>query len=126
MDTEIHGIPINRYDDIWAGLFTLKLIHRIGDSATFGSPLTVYKRNKHDYVSDFKSELWGVVLNDRAWDTVINIDINSRNYIDGYIELVDEFSMEIRKVVNNYEVLEYFDKMHKASRIWVSLCEDLL
>ena len=124
MDTKINGLPINRYDDIWAGLFTLKLIHRIGDHATFGSPLTVHQRNKHDYISDFKSELLGMVLNDRVWSTVMNIDIHSRSYVDGYIELLDKFSMDIRKVVNNDEVLRYFDKMHKASRIWVSLCEE--
>jgi len=126
MDTEIHGIPINRYDDIWAGLFTLKLIHRIGDHVTFGSPLAVHRRNKHDYVSDLKSELWGMVLNDRVWNIVMNTDIQSRNYVDGYIELLDKFSKEIRKVVNDNEVLGYFDKLHKASRVWVSLCEEFL
>jgi len=35
----IFNLPSHRFDDIWAGLFCMKLIHRANKTATFGEPL---------------------------------------------------------------------------------------
>src|SRR5438128_11354755 len=119
MDTEFHGMKIDRYDDIWSGLFTSKLIHNRGENMTFGLPVSAHRRNKHDYVSDLKGELWAMTLNDQVWKTVMDLDIRSRNYVDGYIELLDKFRNEIKRTVTDGEVLAYFDKVNRAEKVSV-------
>jgi hypothetical protein len=89
MDTTIHGVRLDRYDDIWAGLFALKLIHSLGYRATFGTPLTEHKRNKHDYVLDLKSELIGMSLNNIIHEIVMKADIQAKSFADGYLELAE-------------------------------------
>jgi hypothetical protein len=123
MDTTIHGVRLDRYDDIWAGLFALKLIHSLGYRATFGVPLTEHRRNKHDYVSDLKSELIGMSLNDLVHEIVMKADIQAKSFADGYLELADVLMNEVKRFVNDEEVLNYFSKLTEAMRIWVDLVE---
>lgn len=123
MDTSIHDIRLDRYDDIWAGLFALKLIHKLGYRATFGIPLTEHKRNKHDYVSDLKSELIGMSLNNLVYEIVMRADVQAKSFADGYLELADILMNEVKKFVNDEEVLNYFSKLTEAMRIWVDLVE---
>jgi uncharacterized protein (DUF1499 family) len=123
MDTTIHGVRLDRYDDIWAGLFALKLIHKLGYRAAFGVPLTEHRRNKHDYVSDLKSELIGMSLNDLVHEIVMKADVQAKSFADGYLELADVLMNEVKKFVNDEEVLSYFSKLTEAMRIWVDLVE---
>jgi len=123
MDTTIHGVRLDRYDDIWAGLFALKLIHKLGYRATFGVPLTEHRRNKHEYVSDLKLELIGMSLNDLVHKIVMKADVQAKSFADGYLELADVLMNEVKRFVNDEEVLSYFSKLTEAMRIWVDLVE---
>ena len=123
MDTPISGTRIDRYDDVWAGLFALKLIHKLNYRATFGIPLTVHRRNKHDYISDLKSELVGMSLNNVVHKIVMNADIQSKNFIDGYLELAHILVNEIRKFITDEETLSYFSRLTEAMKIWIDLVE---
>jgi hypothetical protein len=122
MDTKLVGLNIARYDDIWGGLFALKLIHRMKHRITFGKPLTLHIRNTHDYLRDFKSEFIGITLNYKIYKILINdIEIESNNYIDGYVELANKLLKNIEKKFNNSEILKYFRKLTKAMNGWVKL-----
>jgi len=121
MDDYIHGICIDRYDDIWAGLCALKLIHRLGYRATFGIPLTIHKRNVHDFVSDLKSELLGMALNKIVHEIIMSADIQARNFIDGYHELAQVLEANIKKHITDTEVVHFFEKIIRAMNIWIDL-----
>jgi hypothetical protein len=121
MDSTIYNIRLDRYDDIWAGLFALKLIHKLGYRATFGVPLTEHKRNKHDYISDLKSELIGMSLNNLLHEIVIKADVYSKSFADGYLELADILIKESKRCINDEEVLDYITKLSEAMRTWVDL-----
>jgi hypothetical protein len=123
MDTHMFGTRIDRYDDIWAGLFALKLIHRLNYRATFGIPLTVHRRNRHDYILDLKSELIGMSLNDLIYKIVMNADIQSKDFIDGYLELAQILENDIKRLVTDPNIIEYFSKLVKAMNIWIELVE---
>jgi hypothetical protein len=127
MDTKLLGINIDRYDDIWGGLFVLKLIHRMKHRITFGKPLTLHIRNTHDYLRDFKSEFLGVTLNYKIYKILMNdIEIESNNYIDGYAELANKLLKNIEKKFNNSEILKYFRKLTEAMNGWVRLVTTFL
>ena len=121
MDSTIRNIRLDRYDDIWAGLFALKLIHKLGYRATFGVPLTEHRRNKHDYVSDLRSELIGMSFNNLLHEIVMKADVYSKSFADGYLELADIIMNESKRYVNDEEMLGYVLKLSEAMRIWVNL-----
>jgi len=127
MDTEIYKVVIERYDDIWSGLFTQKLINAMGDKITFGMPLSSHDRNVHDYVKDFKGEFYGMVLNDRIWDTVLNkIEIESKDYREGYLELLEKLVKHVNETINDKYILKYFEKLFKFGKIWVKAVDMLM
>jgi hypothetical protein len=95
----------------------------LGYRATFGVPLTEHKRNKHDYVSDLRSELFGMTLNNIIHEIVMKVDIQAKNFADGYLKLADVLMNEVKRFVNDEEVLNYFSKLTEAMRIWVDLVE---
>jgi len=126
MDDYIYNIRIDRYDDIWGGLFALKIMHRLNYRATFGIPLTEHKRNIHDFTVDLRSELLGASLNNTVYRIVMNADISSKSIIDGYLELVYILESEIKKVITDYEVLKFFGKLTTAMRIWLNMVDMLI
>ncbi len=123
MDTSVFGARIDRYDDVWAGFFALRLIHKLNYRATFGIPLTVHRRNKHDYISDLKSELIGMSLNNVVHEIVMNSEIEAKSFIDGYLELAQILTREIGKFVTNCEILKFFSRLAEAMETWIRLVE---
>ena len=126
MDTRIHGMRIDRYDDIWAGLFALKLIHSLNYRVTFGIPLSDHRRNIHDLIADFKSELLGMSLNNKLFKIIMELDIQAKDFISGYLELADALQVNVIRHFTDNEVLKYFLKVIKAMRIWIRLVEGVI
>ena len=125
MDSTVDEFKVDRYDDVWAGYIFLKLIHKMGDTATFGVPLTDHIRNKHNYLSDLKSESLCMFLNTKVWEIINNYEIESKNYIDGYLEIADLFNV-FTITLENKSLINYFHKLAKAMNEWVNISERLL
>jgi hypothetical protein len=116
----VNGYPLHRFDDIWAGLFTLKVIHTNDDTATFGNPIVEHRRNTHNYAKDLNTEYMGLILNNRVWDKVRNMDISKGDYTTGYLEISDNINK-----FNEFEpsVNKYFSKLSESMRFWTELVE---
>ena len=114
-------LPLDRYDDIWNGLFVLRLIHAMGDVASFGVPLTVHRRNPHDVVADFRKEWFGAIINCKLWDYIRNVPIESKTYRDGFVELADA----VRKcdVFEWQPVKDYLSDLADSMLTWLKLTE---
>lgn len=120
MNPTIHGVGFDRYDDIWAGWILQKLAHTLGDTATFGLPLTNHDRNTHSFQKDLSHELIGIALNKRVYDRIVNANIKTNNYKDGYLQMANVIE---NTPTSNPEVGGVMDDMAEAMRIWVKLTE---
>jgi hypothetical protein len=123
MGEEIHGMKIDRYGDIWTGLFAKKVIDHMNDRVSIGNPLTHHRRNKHDLLKDLQSELWGMLINEKLVPIIENIDISGSNYSDAYIDLAQQLSNY--DIYEDVQVKKYFKKIIDAMKIWVETCERL-
>ena len=126
MDTQMYGVKIDRYDDIWFGFFLTKIAHRLKHDITFGTPLTLHIRNKHDYVKDFRKELFGMIVNSRVFEIVKNCELDCVDYFDGYIQLAEKLNTEIREKIKDSKMMKYFNKLSKAMKIWVEVVEKVM
>lgn len=111
----------HRFDDVWIGLFVQKLLHRMGDSACFGVPFVEHRRNSHDYVKDLHTEFKGICLNNKMWSSIMALNIESKNYKDGFLEIVDI----LPNIFREPEIKKYFVKMRTSMYLWVELIEKL-
>jgi hypothetical protein len=121
MDTEINGLKMDRYDDVWAGWFITAIAHHLGDTVTFGTPLTNHIRNKHDYLKDTKSEFLAMILNLELFNFVQNLNLLNSNYFHCY----EEISSELIRFAYSLDesLMPYFERLSNAMKGWLLLCK---
>lgn len=114
---------VHRYDDIWMGLFAQKLTHRMGDTTSFGSPIVDHKRNSHNFTKDLSIEFLGIGLNSQMWKEVMNMDIYSHSYEDGFLEIATKLPTVLK--VQYLEINKFLGKMIYAMEFWIDLLGEL-
>jgi hypothetical protein len=119
----IFNLPSHRYDDIWAGLFCMKLIHRAGKTATFGKPLVDHRRNTHNYQKDLQTEFVGAAINTKMWDFIKDYEVQSKDYKSGFIEISKGIATEFTKNFTNNMVNKYLKRLADSMRLWIELVE---
>ncbi len=80
---------IDRFDDIWSGLFVKKCADTLGDSISIGKPLGYHNKRPRSVFKDLRSELEGIVMNEHLWTILSSIDVHGSDYTSCYSSLVD-------------------------------------
>ena len=93
-----------RYDDIWAGYIFQKVAKSLNYSIVFGEPLVEQRRNPHDYLVDLENEMDGIKNTPKLIDELFNIELGSKNFVDGIQELIASLSSYFGNVKSGYEM----------------------
>ena len=101
----------NRYDDIWAGIFSKKIIDHLSFGVVSGSPFVEHRRASN-VLENFKKEKKAMKVNEVIWKLVDEVKLTKNNPKDCYIELAQKIK---------FPKEEYFDKLRKAMIIWANL-----
>lgn len=106
---------VDRFDDIWCGLFMKRIFDHLGCYVSSGLP-----RVKHIQASsvwaNLKKEVIGLEINERLWQTVDAVKLSKDNPIDCFVELADNIVFD-----NGDMKSDYWVKLKEAMRIWASL-----
>ena len=119
----LYNLPSHRFDDIWVGLFCLKLIHKKGKTATFGAPIVEHRRNAHNYQKDLQTEFIGAAINTKMWEFIRDIEITSTNYNDGFLEIAAKLETEFVKILTDKKIIKFIHNMADSMRFWIELTE---
>jgi len=101
----------DRYDDIWAGIFSKKIMDRLKMAVVNGSPFIYHKKaslTKHNHTKELK----GMKVNETLWQTVDEVKLTKNDPKTCYIELAKKI---------NFPRGKYFSKLKKAMVIWAEL-----
>jgi len=123
MGARIYGMMLDRFGDVWAGLFVKKIIDKINDRVAIGEPLSYHRRNPHDLMKDLESEIWGVLITEHLVPAIESMEIDGRTYADAYLDLAEKlchFDCYTSRAVN-----KYFCKISQGMKTWVDICEKL-
>lgn len=102
--------PFDRFDDIWSGLFFIKICHHLGVYVGGGEPFIWHDRASN--VDDnIRKEASGKLVNEYLWRDINKIELNSQDFRSCYIELA--------KSLPRYD--NYWDKLAKAMNEWAHL-----
>jgi hypothetical protein len=118
-----NGITLDRFGDIWQGFFAKKVIDAVGHKVTVGGPIVNHRRNPHNYFDDLKFEFYGMLVTEKLADILERIELNSRNYVDGYLELAE--ILDKTEIYPDINVQKYFKKVTNCMRIWLETCDKL-
>jgi len=117
---------LDRYGDIWCNLFVKKIVDVVGDKITVGMPLVEHKREPRETMSDFKKEVWGMIVSQKLFEVVESIEIGSKGYFDGYSELIQHLSTKTDSVCHDSPpIKKYFQKLLEDMSKWLRMVEKL-
>lgn len=123
MGARIYGMRLDRFGDIWSGLFVKKIIDQVNDRVAVGEPLTYHRRNPHDLMKDLQSEIWGILITEHLVPFIESVEINGKTYADAYLNLAEKLAKA--KFYPDLSVKKYFSKVSEAMQIWVNICGKL-
>lgn len=101
----------DRYDDIWAGLFSKKIMDHLKMGVVSGSPFINHKKasiTKHNRMKELK----GMEINEILWKSVDRVILTKNSPKLCYIELANKIK---------FPKGEYFKKLKEAMIVWANL-----
>lgn len=101
----------NRYDDIWAGLFSKKIMDHLKFGVVNGSPFIEHRKASKPK-DNYQKELAGMKINEILWKRVNEVKLTKDTPKTCYLELAEKI-----KFPNN----KYFQQLKKAMIIWANL-----
>jgi len=117
-------LGIDRFDDIWSGIFLKKVTDHLGRRISLGEPLVNHNKRPRDVFRDLKKELGGMILNEVIWRIVDELELDGKTYWDSYSSLVSglrENTMKIRDATLQKFMATQTEKM----RLWLEIVDKL-
>ena len=121
---DVKGWQLARYDDIWSGVFVKKVIDSIGDKVTVGLPLVKHEKTPRDIFEDIKKEFIGILVSQKLYERIAEIDINARDYFDGYSQLIS--GLREKEIYHDVEIQKYFEKLFDYMELWLQIVEKIM
>jgi reversibly glycosylated polypeptide / UDP-arabinopyranose mutase len=103
--------PYNRYDDIWAGLFSKKIMDHLNFGVINGSPFVEHRKASKSK-DNYQKEIKGMKINEILWKRVSEVKLTKNTPKSCYIELANKI---------NFPKGKYFEKLREAMIIWANL-----
>ncbi len=113
---------IDRFDDIWSGLFLKRIADHLGDLVCIGKPAGLHEKRPRSTFNDLKKELDGMIINEWLWKAVDDGDPSGSNYADCYLSLIDVLRSKI-KTLYNESFRKFLEIQLEKMRLWVEIID---
>jgi len=118
-------LGVDRFDDIWSGLFLKKIADNLGDNICLGEPTVIHNKRPRNTMQDLRKELDGMIVNEKLWTVVDQIDIAGDSYFDAYRSLADS--------LKRFVPVTFQDPLHKKfmltqiekMKLWLKIIDKL-
>jgi len=120
----MNSMGIDRFDDIWSGLFIKRIADHLGDSVSLGMPLVRHVKRPRDTFKDLRAELEGMIMNELLWRVVDSLELDGGDYLECYAQLTAGIRMRLA---------DFADKRHRdflqmtveKMELWTKVVEKL-
>jgi len=117
-------LGIDRFDDIWSGLFLKKIADALGDAISLGQPLVYHDKRPRDTFKDLSAELEGMAINEKLWRIVDELEIEGKNYFDAYESLIFGLQKSIDKFGKGLQK-KFMKLQTEKMRLWLRVVDQL-
>jgi Reversibly glycosylated polypeptide len=104
----------DQFDDIWAGVFSKKVMDYFSWAVTSGYPSVEHRKQSNAFLN-FRKQAGGLELNENLWKEVQKIQLTKDNPVDCYQEILDKLDYKV--IGNDW----YFKKCISATTNWLNL-----
>jgi hypothetical protein len=116
---------IDRFDDIWSGVFLKKIADHIGDSISLGHPLVYHDKTPRNVFEDLKKELEGIIINEKLWKVLDKIDLEGKTYWDAYKDLIEGLEVKLHHF-NNPLHYKFLTLQIEKMSLWLECIDKLM
>jgi len=107
----------DQYDDIWAGVFSKKVMDRLSLGVTSGYPGVEHRKQSNAFVN-LQKQAPGLLLNEELWGMIDRVTLTKTTPSECYRELMEKLKIETKTDKKDY-LLKYI----KATKTWIDLFE---
>jgi hypothetical protein len=119
----MNTMGIDRFDDIWSGIFLKRVADHLGDKVCLGRPVGVHDKKPRSIFKDIKKEMDGMIMNETVWK-IVDSEISGSSYSDTYLSLTDLLEKGATKLAdNNYQ--KFLNLQVEKMRLWVEAVNNL-
>ena len=116
---------VDRFDDIWSGLFLKKIADHLGDGVSLGGPAVYHARRPRDVFRDLKCEMDGLAINEKLWRIVEESEIEGKTYWDAYNSLIEELAAKIPEAFRNPDHKRFLETQIEKMRLWLKIIDKI-
>ncbi len=116
---------IDRFDDIWSGVFIKKIADHLGRKISLGSPLVNHRKRPRDTLKDLRKEFEGMVINEKLWTLVDQIELEGSTYWDAYNSLIQELEKKIQQTFTEPLHREFLQAQLQRMKLWLKIIDRL-
>lgn len=106
---------IDQYDDIWAGIFSKKILDHLNKAVITGYPSVEHRKQSNAFIN-LEKQAPGLLLNEELWQMIDKVQLTKNNPLDCYKELLDKIQINTKTDKTDY-LLKYIE----ATKIWLDL-----
>jgi hypothetical protein len=115
---------IDRFDDIWSGIFLKKIADHLNDKVCIGAPLVYHDKKPRSVFKDLKAELEGIIINESLWEIIDKIELSEKDYYGCYSELADGIKKNLGKI-NEKLHKDFLDLQAEKMKIWLKVIDKI-
>jgi len=115
-------LDIDRFDDIWSGIFIKKIADHLGDKISLGIPIVYHDKRPRNIWNDLRVEIEGMIINENLWRIIDAIELTGNDYYETYSELVEglDKSVDIFQYKNHRDFMR---KQIEKMKLWLKLID---
>ena len=120
----LQGQLVDRFGDIWQGLFAKRCVDAMGEHVTFGEPFCSHERNTHNLFRDLSQEFKAIECTQQVAEFLEQVELVGTTYADVYRDLAGKLGDYFSERHPQYTPMmqEVADTMH----IWADAAEQVL
>ena len=121
----MNTLGVDRFDDIWSGIFLKKIADHLEEKMCLGKPPCVHTKRGRDVFKDLRKELEGVVINEKLWRLADEAELSSQSYADCYLELADHIDKNVEEQFEEPIHVKFMKLQVEKMRTWVKALDKL-
>jgi len=116
---------IDRFDDIWSGIFLKRIADHLGEKMCVGNPLGSHIKRSRNVFDDLRKELGGIVMNETLWRMVDEAELSSNSFADCYLELSEHLSKSLSEKIKDSICVRFMRLQIQKMRTWIKAVDKL-
>lgn len=116
---------VDRFDDIWSGVFLKKVADHLGERVCLGAPLVNHDKRPRDTFGDLEKELRGMTINETLWKLVDEAQIEGKTYFEAYSSLINELETRIPRTFEMHDHRKFLKFQTERMKLWLDIVDKL-